>query len=462
MFCIGARRLAGEINMRDTTKAYVFLSYSHKDSIDKLVEWFDANGYNLVYDSELLAGELWDMKIRRYIKNENCKGVLSLVSRSSLSSSAVLKETEYVSLFHKHNACISLENCSLTETFKTLTTEEEKEVGKDFLEYFPAEKVYIRYDDIFDGQTRQLERTLAEWGLFPEVISSEIRQVERYTSALAGERERLTAQQIGYYEFDMRAINKVAAKYEEGRPLVVLDLGCSNGELTSTRFCDSRFNTIIGVDYNPRDIEAAKKANYGDKFHFFCLDLESDDFLDRLNTEISGIGISKVDIVFMALTLHHLRDPNKLLFRLYDVFNDDGNIVLRGSDDGGKLCYPNGELLGSFLSRYNDLVGAASDRHNGRKLYKQLLDAGYVKINMLYNVVDTCEQTRPEKMLFYKVGFAFREGRLKEIRDRNPHNRQLCEEVNEMLRDLEIIKGMFVTRDFWYCNTSYIALASVK
>ena len=95
--------------MLDTGKEYVFMSYSQKDDIAPILAWFEDKGYNLVYDDDLHVGEVWDMKVRRYINSVKCKGVICVLSRASLSSRSVLKEMDYVKLFGRKSAAISLE-----------------------------------------------------------------------------------------------------------------------------------------------------------------------------------------------------------------------------------------------------------------------------------------------------------------------------------------------------------------
>ena len=449
--------------MNDTTKDYVFLSYSHKDDIEPLVNWLDCSGFNFVYDSELSAGDLWDMKVRRYINNVKCKGVLSLLSRAALVSTPILKETDYIKLFNKHSACILLDNCSLAQSFALISNDEEKEIARNIMEYFPPAKIFIKLKDILSSPENKLDDTLKQWGVYRETKTHEIGflPIDKYTSDIKGETERLQRQQRGYYDFDVNAINS-ALKDMDNDELVVLDLGCSSGETTSTRFKEERFKTVIGIDYNASDIDKAIAANYGDKFHFFQMDLESDDFLVNLTSKLSCLNIEKVDIVFMALTLHHLKEPNKLLFRLYDIFSNDGRIIIRGSDDGGKLCYPESDLMDELLKRYNKLVNSVSDRCNGRKLYKQLLDTGYLNVRMMYQITDTCEKSRAEKVNFYKVGFGFREVRLNEIAEKNPNNQEIQKDVEWQLKALAHIKELFGKRDFWYSNVSYIAIATVR
>lgn len=284
-----------------------------------------------------------------------------------------------------------------------------------------------------------------------------------YNSGRKGEKERLARQQKGYFYFDMRAINQVLAEFDRD-DLCVLDIGCSDGSVAVSRFADiPGIKKVIGVDYNASDIEEAKKLSekYGDKFGFYCIDLEDDNVLDNLKNILKENSVTKVDIVFAALVLHHLKDPELLLLKLYDIFGGDGKIIVRGSDDGGKLCYPQMDLLTEILERYGKIV-TNTDRSNGRKIYGQLYKTGYVNIRMLYSVTDTCGKDEKSRENLFKVGFGFRLNTLDELIALNPENSHLRSEREWIANALSTFKEAFCKRDFWFCNTSYIAIAGVK
>lgn len=444
--------------MNDRTREYVFLSYSHKDDISDQIKMIESKGYNIVYDSSLHIGDSWDLKIRRYINNSLCKGVITFISRASLSSKAVLLETDYAKQFMKNTMAISLENVSLSKILATIKDEESKIIAGEIIENFPPEKLYVNVSNL-ESNTR-FYNTLEEWGLKKIVGLGNI-ILQTHTSNIAGEKIRIDKQQKGYYDFDMHSINQVLNTFKR-EDLCVLDLGCSSGKLTASRFCDCRIAKVIGLDYNQRDIIEAKNSNYGEKFVFYNLNLEKRTCVEEIKNILIENNVDKVDIVFSALTLHHLNNPLTLLLQLYDVFNKDGKIIVRGSDDGGKMCYPNNELLKELFERYNKLINSVTDRYNGRKLYKYLYDAGYVNIYMDYNITDTCEKSRAEKEIIYEIGFGFRRNRLKTIAQMNAENSIIINEVEWQLNALDKIKEMFCNREFWYCVTSYMAIASVE
>lgn len=450
--------------MNDRTKDYVFISYSHANDIDPITSAFDKQGYNVVFDNAMSYGEEWDLNARRYISSERCKGVLIVVSEKSLTSKPVLTEIEYTARFRKKFFCIMTNNLTLMELYNSIADkldENKRYVLDSIMEYLSDQQLFVRASG-FDWA--RIKETFAQWGFSGDAPQgNEDFVVGKYTSEIKGEKERLFRQQKGYYNFDMRAINGVFD--ELGRDdLCILDLGCSNGALTISRFAsDSRIKKVIGVDYNERDIEEAKAAaeGYGDRFAFYRLDLEDKNVISELNSIFAENGIEKIDLVFAALVLHHLKNPKLLLLKLYDIFSDDGKIIIRGSDDGGKLCYPETELLNEIIERSGKLI-TNSDRSNGRKLYSQLYGTGYVGIRMLYSVTDTCEKDRKRKENLFDVGFKFRLNRIDDLIKLNPDNEFLKSERAWMEKALTTLKEAFCERDFWYCNTSYIAVAGVK
>ena len=175
----------------------------------------------------------------------------------------------------------------------------------------------------FSTGLTKIETTFKSWGIVSNLTANADNIISsRYTSEINGEKERLQRQQRGYYEFDIRAINQVMNDFDRD-DLCVLDLGCSDGSLTISRFADNpKIKKIIGVDYNPKDIERAKSlsAEYGDKFRFYQADLEDSDIIYKLNNILQENGIDKVDIVFAALILHHLKNPKLLLLKKLNYF----------------------------------------------------------------------------------------------------------------------------------------------
>lgn len=280
----------------------------------------------------------------------------------------------------------------------------------------------------------------------------------RYRYTPTTDKERLKSQADSYYKFDMAAITEAIG----GRTkLTVLDLGCANGELTVSRFESAAFTKVVGVDRSDEAVDEARKSNASDKFRFYTLDLDGD-FLPRLRQLMSENGIEGFDIVFGAMTAHHLSDPLRTIAAIRSVIGEGGKLILRSSDDGGKLCHPCGELLAELLYRYSKIVSTI-DRHFGRKMPKLLYDAGYGGVKMMYKVTDTCNKSTASKQNMYDIGFGYR---LQEvdaaISTSASSSPELAAEREWISSALDTLRREFDKPDFWYCNTTYMAIAEVR
>lgn len=263
----------------------------------------------------------------------------------------------------------------------------------------------------------------------------------KYSPSAEGEKDRLFRQSNSYFKFDLAAIDEATA----GRKgLSALDLGCANGELTFSRMSDERFARVVGVDIDLKALDEASKRADGTKFRFLYHDLEHIDELARAE--------GKFDLAFGALVLHHLSDPEKFLVGLKACLADGGKLILRCSDDGGKMCHPHGDLLDEFLLRYDRAI-ASTDRFMGRKLFGLLTKAGYGDVKMRYHVADTCGKDRAARENMYDIGFGFRKKALENLTD--------VSERSWLLSALDRLHEAFQSPDFWYSNTTYIAIAEV-
>ncbi len=451
--------------MLDTSKNYVFLSYSHKDKteINRLIKWLDSKGINVIYDKTFKGGDKWILKAKEYISSPKCMGALCVITKNSLISASVKLEVDFIAMYKKNSFCVTLNGSTLDETLKSITLSRENyDIVHSILDNFDEEEVFIPLTDDMEKSKEEYERleeTLFDWGVDFErrIKGLDFVHADLYSADAQGERDRLHSQHLGYVDFD-KSIIDFAVKDFTKDGLVVLDLGCSDGQLTASRFKDDRFKTVIGVDINPTDINTASSAGYGDKFHFYIMDLDDDEFIDNLTEELRKINVESVDLVFIALTLHHLQRPENLLYSLNRIFSEDGKIVVRGADDGNKICYPESELMEEFLKRYNALV---KNRFYGRKIYNHLCNNGYENITMMYQVSDTCGKTLRDKIHFYKVGFEYRKNKLTDIANKYPNNEELRKDIEWQLDALSKIEKLFGQKDFWFSNTSYAAIASV-
>ena len=448
--------------MADFDNNYIFISYCHNDTVfhSTMLAYFDKYRFNVVDDSEIDYGDQWDLTVRKFINSPLCKGVVCLLSESSLKSKNVLKEIDFANAFGKKILGVVINDDPLCDMVDSFTNTIDAEVAKEIQSSLGKETLYISKNKLVEEYPR-IERTFSKWGITPyEDNLNEQVVINQYSTDIDGEKERLEIQQKSYTDIDTKELDSLMDGFDDG--IVVVDLGCSTGIQTFNRFDKyTKIKTIIGVDYNEKDIDEAISKGYGDRYHFFVINLDEDDVSERIHEALRECGAEKADLMFCAMTLHHLKYPEKLLSNLYDLFSPGGKIYIRAPDDGGKCCYPDSELLEELLKRTEKLVSSASDRYFARKVYSMLFNTGYRNIRMKYSVYDTCERSRSDKEFIFRVAFDFRLNRLNQLEKLNKDNPKIMEEIKWQKDAIAKIGKMFMRRDFWFQSITYVAIAEV-
>jgi SAM-dependent methyltransferase len=149
----------------------------------------------------------------------------------------------------------------------------------------------------------------------------------------------------------------------------------------------------------------------------------------------------------------------KALVKLRKLLKPGGVLILRGSDDGSKIAYPDEQELVPAILSMTARVSGASDRINGRKLYYQTWKSGFRKIKMFYNVLDTAGKSMEQRMNLYHGSFSYRINNLKKRLDREPDQTAYREEYEWMKEALEELEIEFMSDAFYYQETIYAAVA---
>jgi len=107
----------------DSSKPYLFISYSHRDDITMLNDLLYIKQHiNCWVDFEMLDGGRnraendWTQKIRPVLESNNCLGVISYVSRKSFASKGFIQECDWIKI-HRPNFY-----CFLVDFPKSITT----------------------------------------------------------------------------------------------------------------------------------------------------------------------------------------------------------------------------------------------------------------------------------------------------------------------------------------------------
>jgi SAM-dependent methyltransferase len=200
------------------------------------------------------------------------------------------------------------------------------------------------------------------------------------------ERERLQVQNALLSEYEAPILSEIFSGKKE---LYVLDIGCSDGEKTVSRFSDDAVSSAVGIEYNIASVRRANDKFGGGKFTFYCCDAETDE-MNRLLSKLTrrdrsapdgrGENFRGFDLIYMSFVLMHLRDGKALLSRLKPYLADGGTLFIIDADDGmSTLSLDDGGLLPEFLSMLSeDCYGGKRD--SGRIIPDLLAECGYTDI----------------------------------------------------------------------------------
>lgn len=276
-----------------------------------------------------------------------------------------------------------------------------------------------------------------------------------YTSDSDSEYARLKVQSKNTHWCDMAVLNKVIAEIDRS-PLWILDIGCAYNYVGNLRFGNMPNVRVLGIDISERCLEFAEKTSDSQKFVFRKVDLEDGMMEEHLQEIMFELGIEKFDIMFGALLLLHLKKPVTVLKKLRKFLAKDGYIIVRGSDDGSVIALNDDGLVRKIIDKCNNTVGF-SDRQNGRKLYNQLISAGYKDVKVETFLKDSSGKDVDERDELFFERFSYRINYFNKILKADPSNEQKRNDYLFMKYALEELEEVFSNQDFWYCEHDFIA-----
>ena len=133
-------------------------------------------------------------------------------------------------------------------------------------------------------------------------------------------------------------------------------------------------------------------------------------------------------------------------------------IILRGSDDGSKLCYPHSDLLQQIV----DLTTKAkkvSDRYNGRKIYFQLQSSGFKDVKMFSFMRDVSGYDYEQRDALFKESFSYRIDYFSKMLENEPESEQIKQQYHTMRDLLDDFENAFFEQNLWYCEYDYVGIA---
>ena len=281
-----------------------------------------------------------------------------------------------------------------------------------------------------------------------------------YDSAIKPERRRLKRQAAYSAEHDAKSFEYAISRMNGRKELIGLDVGCADGYVTELRFKpEYGFKKVIGIDYNQTLIDRGNAEDHG-MFHYHMMNIESRSFDDDMQDLMEEEDVDAFDVIFCALTLHHLKNPSRMLMKLRRYLRKGGALIIRGVDDGAMLAYDDGGLVEQILDDCTRQSNS-SDRYHGRKYYPWLRGVGFSDIKMNYQVDDTTQMDFDAREDFFHYYFDFRLQYTLRPLNKDPQNPQFIQDHERMVANLEKLEQLFIRPDFYF-STLTISCIAIK
>ena len=206
--------------------------------------------------------------------------------------------------------------------------------------------------------------------------------------------ERLNAQE----ELLWKAQERIYDSFLNGKDMVILDIGCSDGFKTVREFDRDNVKKVLALDYAAEAVAKAKANCGSEKFCFEMGNVEDADFEDRLIDLMKKYDIEAFDVVHLSLVVLHLKDPVRVLSILKKYIGKGGRIVIVEADDDKAALSPDDY----YLRKYNSLLKLdpyMGNRECASNMYIWLNKAGYCSIHDAY-VYARGKDTATKKAMF--------------------------------------------------------------
>ena len=307
-----------------------------------------------------------------------------------------------------------------------------------------------KFDDIKDESQENYHKNYLE----SKTTSS-------YSSSTLTEQKRLQVQSKYSEKNDYDAFMHAFINMEKKQNFSGLDIGCANGSTTKVKFKkEFGFSKVIGIDLNSTSIANAKQ--FADNvFSFYQVNVENDDFLNKMEEIKLQENIDGFDIIYIGFTIHHLNEPIRFLRKVRKVLNPGGAIIITGVDDGAELAYGDDNLVEEIVE-LSIKTKKMSDRFHGRKFFSYLINSGFSDINMFYGVQDTIDKTPEEKDFLFQYYFSFRKDYTMRQLNEEPNNAIYIKHHNKMKELLLELEDRFLRTDFYYLVMTLTAVGFKK
>ncbi len=234
----------------------------------------------------------------------------------------------------------------------------------------------------------------------------------------AAEIKRLNTQKRLFSSYEHFLYSEVL----QGEELLVLDIGCNNGDKTKEKFDVPGVKAVIGLEYHKVLADHAQKKYGCEKFSFYRCNVDCEEFTDKLKAIMQDRGIVGFDIINLSLVLSHLTNPTKLLKCLKPFLSENGKIIILESDDSAVQIIPDREGLLPNVMKCLAVDSFAGDRTIATNMTDLLESAGYCDIAVTEVNIAATAAERQKKRDIYEVFFSYLLSDIKTLLKEEPDN----------------------------------------
>ena len=384
-----------------------FFSHQHDSLplVEKIVEELEKIGFNCWYAPRNVKGA-YAKAIADGINSS--KVFVLLLNHKSAISESVLNEVEIAHNVSKNSPRAVIQPICI------------EKIDMNAPEYFEM-MYYIRRMHFINSYENQN----------PAEISNEILKIQAQILGTKNKRKeskyvvqdiedkRLELQNRILNRFDDDVYQRTLDEYASPN---VLDVGCGQGDMLISKFGKRQIGTLVGVDKSSRQISSAKLRHTEENYHFFELDVESEDFENKLLAKINSVGVDKFDVINLSMLLLHLNDPAALLTKLRRFLSENGTVIIRDIDDGINFAFPDPENTFERIYQMCARDEQSGNRRNGRQIYTLLSTAEYTDIRLEHQGLSTVGMTADERDALFNMYFPFTLENAKAMMNKYPWN----------------------------------------
>lgn len=260
-------------------------------------------------------------------------------------------------------------------------------------------------------------------------------------------------QESRYNEALTNVIKQCISKQNPQKEIIFLELDYRNLEgISAHLFLYQQLGYKLGqIFILCENIEQADSITTKENIEITPVVLDGGFSSENLITCWESNGFPNPDIIYSDRNYRRLNDPVHDYIQIRRrLLSEKGAIIIKGFDDGSKICYPDDDYLLDDIIKMTASKATVSDRYNGRKIYNRFKLAGFSDFYCQYIVNDTIEMSIDDRYDLYEESFEFR----KNYFDENSDDRKTIE------KKLLQLRNRFCETSFYYCETNFFIGAS--